>query len=297
MSDISKSRMGENDAEFAARINQMTTFGEISAALHERAIQAGLVRPDNDPYLLHEVPESERGQFRQTVQDPHTGQQYEIVADSDLNLQRSIADFYRQRIGGTAGETRQTAQQSQEVPQPRNAQGQFMSQEDTARIEQEAVNEFERAQTQLQFQSGAITADEYLEKTGAIDKYLAKRGITPDALQQLGDRTYESKWEAATERFIERHPEWPGGEENMQLMVKMIQDSGYAERDDVSPDDVLEGAYISGLQHDLFEETAQQEHERLLSEAQTQQDIDYANHRYAQRSGMPTGGGSSLFER
>jgi hypothetical protein len=182
----------------------------------------------------------------------------------------------------------QTQPTQQQQTQPRNERGQFTSQEDVERIQRQEAENFERAQAQLQFQSGSITAEEYLERTGAVTKYLEKRGISQEVLEQIGGDAYTQKWADAVERFRTNHPEWPGGEENMQLMTQMIRDSGYADRDDVSPDEVLEGAYVAGIQNSVFVESATQEHERLLAEATTQEEISEANRRYAERIGMPT---------
>lgn len=79
----------------------------------------------------------------------------------------------------------------------------------------------------LDYKNGRISADEYLEKTGAIDRYLESKGVKVDELKDVVEERKGKKeadaWENATNEFL-ASSEWPGGTTNQKLMgYKLIE--------------------------------------------------------------------------
>jgi hypothetical protein len=114
--------------------------------------------------------------------------------------------------------------------QPRNERGQFVSADDIAA----------KVELELRFKRGDIDAATYLAESGAIDQYLASQGITLQDLKQNADKNYEANWEASTTTFLSRHPEWVGGQENLQRMGETLSSLGLTDSPSVES---LEAAY------------------------------------------------------
>jgi hypothetical protein len=81
-----------------------------------------------------------------------------------------------------------------------------------------------KAELELQYKRGEITTADYLEKSGAVDDYLAKKGIPLDSLKAAVDRNvndvFEQSWADATQEFLNGPvgAGWPGGEKNRELL-------------------------------------------------------------------------------
>lgn len=97
------------------------------------------------------------------------------------------------------------------------------------------VTEEELIALSIRIQSGDLKAlDEYMEKTGAVDRYLSKRGINVGELETTLKERVETKtqnaWEKATNDFKqELGAEWPGGNQNMKLMGYKLAELGLTE--------------------------------------------------------------------
>jgi hypothetical protein len=84
---------------------------------------------------------------------------------------------------------------------------------------------------ELDFKMGKIGLDEYLEKTGALDAYLEKKGVKVEQLRDVVNEKVSKKandaWESATKEFIAAHKdEWHGGQQNGEILGYLIADLG-----------------------------------------------------------------------
>lgn len=76
---------------------------------------------------------------------------------------------------------------------------------------------------QLDVQSGRMSIDEYIVKSGAVDKYLQSKGIKVDDLKEVVTEKRTNKemasWKSATDKFLSQEGnDWPGGEQNMKVL-------------------------------------------------------------------------------
>ena len=88
-----------------------------------------------------------------------------------------------------------------------------------------------RLELDTQFRLGNISAEEYLEKSGAVDSYLEKKGIKVAELTEvIKDRELakeKASWETATNEFITDFSKagtpWVGGTKVLDLMSKSLR--------------------------------------------------------------------------
>lgn len=86
-----------------------------------------------------------------------------------------------------------------------------------------------RADLDLQFKSGTISAADYIQRSGAVKDYLAKEGISVDALKRTVETTQDAaeaqSWGQAVETFLNTPAgaDWPGGDKNLNLIGLQIQ--------------------------------------------------------------------------
>jgi hypothetical protein len=73
-----------------------------------------------------------------------------------------------------------------------------------------------------------------------VETWLRRRGLDPEYLQEAAGKGYLRSWEAATEVFKQRHPEYQGSEENVQRFGEAIIRLGL---DDSPSVESLEAAY------------------------------------------------------
>ena len=99
-----------------------------------------------------------------------------------------------------------------------------------AHDESEALKVAAAAELELRWKRGEITGAEYLEKSGAVDQYLASRGIDVAAHQkQLQDgQTYEKSWADAANAFkrTEDGKDAPYGEAFTKIMGEKLIELG-----------------------------------------------------------------------
>lgn len=101
--------------------------------------------------------------------------------------------------------------------------------------EEEAAN---KAELELKFKRGDISTAEYIEQSGAMDAYLAKKGVPLSALQAVIEKDqntqYEKSWMQATEEFKRSvaGADWPGGEQNKNILGMKIVAMGLTDADD-----------------------------------------------------------------
>ena len=193
------------DAELQQALEK-ASFEEMKEALHTASTRQGLTVPDaiNSSILLpKELAGAAPKRFGKAI--TVEGQKRFFEADSELEVERQIGDYFRETLA--ARESIPARRQQQPTEQPRDAAGRFTSdQEDLVA----------KADLDLRFKRGEISPAEYIEQTGAVDEYLSKQGVSMDALREATGRQFHQSWEQATQEFMQNSTgrTWPGGEEN-----------------------------------------------------------------------------------
>jgi hypothetical protein len=116
MSDISKSALGEKfDAEFEAQVAACKTSEEIKALMQERAVAMGhVVRDKYDPSVLLVNPDAVAQPQKFAKSITVDGQKRIFEANSELELEKSIGDYFRALQGAQA-----TNPERQQTERPR----------------------------------------------------------------------------------------------------------------------------------------------------------------------------------
>ncbi|MGB9010628.1 MAG: hypothetical protein WCC18_18600 [Candidatus Acidiferrales bacterium] len=245
------------------------SFNEGIAYLHELELAQGLRVPDPmNASVLHEVEPANTPQpkkFALAITDPTTGQKDFLEADSQEKLNALQIQWYREHQSTTA----------QQNDLPRNSRGQFTKDPSTKKAEEltqeDAVELQRRAKLDQEFRTGLISPAEYLAATGAFDAYLTEKGIDPDVLKAQSEENRANvaemqTWAQATEEFknSEAGADWPGGEQNRELLQQIIFNEGWQNNPDKL--ETLTNAYA------VFKELVAR-HEGAAS-ARTRQDMD-----------------------
>jgi hypothetical protein len=153
------------------------------------------------------------------------GRDFEFEASSELELERVINNAYQVAYAVQPEPIRQV-----EIVDPVA---------DAARQQAAADAEVaRRADVELKFKRGEITAAQYIEETGAMADYLSKQGISIDALKSTVEHNqsnqFEKSWEQATTEFLNSPSgrDWPGGERNKYMIGLQLAALGLTEAED-----------------------------------------------------------------
>ncbi len=124
------------------------------------------------------------------------GTSLEFVASSEAELTRQILDA--NRIAATLADANRSERTS------RDAQQEVMDKVDAER----------------ELRLGTITTAEYLERTNAIENYLASQGVD---VGKISSEQYAQSWAKASEEFKRTTgADWPGGQKNLLLIGDKI---------------------------------------------------------------------------
>jgi hypothetical protein len=189
------------DKNLEADINKATTPDEIRELL-SRAVERSGLGISRNPYT---------GQFEKVEQEAASvvpaaatapkelrktemvaGTKLEFVASSQAELTRQILDA--NRIAATFAEANRATRASRDV-------------------QQEVMD---RAEAERKLRLGTITTAEYLERTNAVENYLASQGI--DTKKIAGEQLQHSWLEATAEFKRTTGADWPGGTKNQELI-------------------------------------------------------------------------------
>jgi hypothetical protein len=168
--------------------------------LHDAAIRQALVVPDSMNPDVLIPTELSTHANNRVKQVTINSKTYEISGSSEEELVAAELQLFREVIHP------QSAQQEQPVAQRRNPNGTF-------------------------------TAGDQQTSDAAIEDYLQRNNID---LSEVRDRRYVTDWESAGNEFMQRHPEWAGGQENMTAIGNAVMALGL--QDEPSAD-ALERAY------------------------------------------------------
>ena len=144
------------------------------------------------------------------------GREFMFSEASQAELDRAVANAYR-----VAYAVQTPTEERVETPDPV-----AVAEAERRAAEERASN---LADLELKFKRGEISTADYIEQSGAMDEFLAKKGVPLSALKEAVDQTqnsqFEKSWAQATEEFL-RSPagaDWPGGNQNLQIIGMQIQ--------------------------------------------------------------------------
>jgi hypothetical protein len=242
------------------------TSDEVTAIFRQAMLDQNLIRKDRyNPDVVYEMPRA----HARTKTVAIGGKNYVIEGLNETELLQKEADVWRS-AGATAAAAPVVAQQ-----QPRDPAGKFVPTAVKLPAQQQADDAAEAlAQNDLQmkFRTGSISTDEYLAQSGAIERHLASKGIDVDALQEVSNKAFADRWEAGTEAFKKRHPEFEilRSEENRDVLGNIIAENGWIDRD---PAEALEAAYAIAVEKNSLGETPLVGYDREMRAAKTPADI------------------------
>jgi hypothetical protein len=207
--------------EIEKYLQTLNSASEITAYLHEQEVQQGLVTRDYySPDVLIPTPLADAAPRKFARAVTIDGQKHIVEGASELELEKAVTDLYRAAMQ-PAATTRPAPTQ-----QPRDEAGRFIPD----RTQDDPLLADARESLRLEFQQGRIDTATYLAKSGAFDQYLTQRGVSIDSLKETVERAentkFQQSWEDATQTFLRQTPDWPGGQENLQIAGRLIQENG-----------------------------------------------------------------------
>ncbi len=258
------------DKSTEERIAAATSGEQIKEILREAAIKQNLVVPDiYDPNVLLPVePGSAPRSFAKTV--TVNGQKTVLEATTELDLAQRETEFYRQLF----------AQPAAGAEQPRDSQGRFTADHsrnanqhrtlpDTVRSDDPAAEAARQADLRTKMLSGAITVDQYMVQSGAVERALSEAGISPAALREVSDQRYQQSWQASVDEFL-KSSDWPGGQENLKLLGEKLIEMNATDTPSV---EVLQRAYVDLKRANRLTANPETVLERKLADCKTPAEI------------------------
>jgi hypothetical protein len=264
------------DAALEEKINGASAE-EIKEIMKSEMVSQGFVKRDWDPELFIENPigTAPRAHARAVTIN---GTKHVVEGATEIELEKAVGDLYRAQLTPAA-----TTQQTE---QPRDiSTGRFVSAE-------EAAN---KAELELQFKRGDISAADYLQKSGAISDFLEQQGVPLEDLKaQVAEKQgqkLEQSWADATEEFKARNPEWHAHacEGNKNIIGQLLVENNLIDAEDKVA--ALERAFNHARENNLLGANPDTEYQRELQEARSPEEINAVNHKYF------GGSGSGLFNR
>jgi hypothetical protein len=280
MSDISKSIL-EDNAEFNEKAKDMSPeqIKELARELLTRP-NAGFARDIFSPDVL--VPtQAEPQNYAITV--TIRGRKHIVEGRTPEELRENQIALMERELNGES-------QQSTE--QPRNERGQFVSAdaqaepdaaEQQAQADADAAQAANDAELRLKMMRGEISATQYLEQSGALDDWYAKK-----VQQEAEVRNEINGWNAAVSRWLEGS-DWPGGSENEATMKDILQQNPEL-LDYPDKTKALDEVYLYMRENDLLKTNPAAEAAKKLALAATPEEIHDALNFYRP-------GGSGVWNR
>jgi hypothetical protein len=208
-----------------AQIEHIQTLmpDQISVYLHGLELSAGLrVRDSLNPDVIHEVQQPEPA-----VRAAATAASKVSVTVSGLTFSGTQAEVDAQMLAYFRAANARGELQTTNDTAPRNSDGTFRKQTQEHELSaDEATKLRERAQLDLQWRTGQISTEAYMERTGIFETYAREKlGIETDPTrrEQKENEQIASSWQAATEAFLQGPGnDWPGGEQNKERLKNKI---------------------------------------------------------------------------
>jgi hypothetical protein len=215
------------------QLEQMLNAGDITGAnrlIGEEAAKTGV-----DPTA---APRNERGQFVTRADAPPAE-----AATVEFRQEVEVAPGKFVTITGV--DEAEVAQKAELVQQTVAAVAEKVKEEvaATPEVKPAPLTPDELFDLGVKLSSGKVEAvDEYLDRSGYIDRALEKRGIRPADLKKQAADAEAAAWQAATDQFKSEHGEYLPNKRNMKLLAAEIW-MVKGENPDLSPKSAIERAY------------------------------------------------------
>jgi hypothetical protein len=213
-------------------IHEATNVEQLKEILKAEALRTNLIVQDTmNRSVVHEVEPGTPHRFAKTIDVGGIKKTFE--ADSELDLEREVNEFFKETFSQPATEA--------QTEQPRNERGQFTA--DQAKSNE--ADAIRKAELELAFKRGDLSASDYLEKSGAIDAFMTERGIDLQSLQEVSLTSLERAWSNATAEFRSAHPEWDdfASGDSLRKIGETLVGMGCAEKIEYASAENLEIAY------------------------------------------------------
>lgn len=202
------------DADLTKKINESKSPDELIAALE--AAKAAPVVEEKKP------PEAKPAEPPKPVTDTFViaGEEVEVTGVDQADVNRQVkALLAGAKLGADA------AKPPDPAPKQKTAE------------ELQA----DRFELESQFRQGKITAQDYLEKSGAFEDHLKKQGISSEDLKKVVDQAkadgQTKAWETATSEFVGKFAvdgkKWLGGKRTLNLMGTALHTLGLSDKPSV----------------------------------------------------------------
>jgi hypothetical protein len=265
---------GPNDSpikvtpEMEAALAECFSAEDIKKVFRDAMLEQNLVEADPfDPSMLHpreEAAPATRFGAKITI----NGKTHVAEGSSQAEADAKIAEIIRAATH----------------PTTRDDQGRFTADQgrrDEAAAKAAADGAVAAAELELKFKRGEITTADYLEQSGAMEQFFAKKGINlsdveESAQKAAGERITQS-WQEATTEFLNSAggSDWPGGEENKAQLSKILVEMNATEYPNAEN---LRRAYAYMKENNMVKANPELERDRLIREATTPEEIAAALH-------------------
>jgi hypothetical protein len=216
---------GQSPADSAIRVSKTleekiaaaTSQAEIETLMHDAARAQQLVRPDLfDETILIPVDPSERSAAPQRFTKTVTidGTFHTINGNSAEDLSAAEVALYREVFSQPSDATNRTE------PARDSQTGRFLPAPEPEQSDADLARE---TALEIQFRNGSITMAEFIEKSGAIERYEARR----ETQQIIGG------WQESVSEFLNSPAgaDWPGGTDMMKRIGEVLQEKMGVERE------------------------------------------------------------------
>lgn len=204
------------DKALTADLEKATTVEEIRALCHGALERSGVVQRDPESGQFVSVSDAERREaaakvvaetakvFSKVERIGNEEFQFTAASQADLDLQISNA----LKVANAVHKSIPVAKTPQQTA-------------------------YDRATLDVDFRTGKITSAQYLERSGAIDEYMAAKGID---INKIANDQYTQSWAAATDYFRTQTEEgklWKGGNKNLHIAAALIAKHGWTDEPSV----------------------------------------------------------------
>jgi hypothetical protein len=236
-----------DNPELAAALEKATTKEEIRELMWAEAEKNGFSRPGHSvapPLIAEEKEEKTETAKTEEVEDAPAVYKEEIVIGGQTYQFEgdSVADVLRQIKAANSAHNAATAK-----PEVKTET-------------KTAPTNDEKVALELDYRMGKISIDTYLEKTGALDAYLEKKGIPVGELKEIVNKKVTDKvaaaWDNAADEFKTANPDYVPNKQNQTVMGMKLAELNLREPTAANLTRAYEALKADGLLFNTVAETA-----------------------------------------
>jgi hypothetical protein len=240
---------------------------QIKSIMADAAVAQGLATRDYyspDVLLPTELANAAPKKFAKVL--TINGEKHVLEGESEAALLAAEANLYRELFS-------QPAPAVTETPARDAATGRFVERTDDNTASDAAA----KAELELQFKRGEITAAQYIQRSGAVTEYLQNEGIDPAALREVSGKRLADSWASATEEFLAGPgASWPGGDANKNTLGRILTEQNLIDAEDKVA--ALAAAYRYAKDNNLLVETPESVLVQKIGSARTAEELREALH-------------------